>query len=448
MQYSSDAFPTYTAFAEALQRTNRISDPWLDGKERFRIEPVVLTAQEYRRLCEAAERIGALYDELCGIVLNNPQYLDFFSLTPYERLMWYASGGEWHGIARLDLFLLPDGSVRTCEMNSDTPSGEAEAVLLNEILFPHHSPLHDPNTRFIRHFVEMIQSFLPKEDRNTAKSAPKRLGIVFPTEQPEDLSMILCYEEWLCNAGFEVVIGAPYNLHLLQDGSAAMFDMPIDILLRHYKTDWWAERESVWLDGIPFPDPDPLHREIAVALEASSNGRLRVVNPFGAVLTQNKLTMAFFHAFPKLFSAFAQETIQRYIPKTQRLCDAQEQSNFDEILHHREKYVLKSDYGCEGDEVILGRGVSEDIWECSLREAIPTRWIVQEFFEAAPTADGFIPNYGVYLLGGVASGIYTRLAPLQTDYRALSAATFIVDDIIGENIMNENISSNHSMEHH
>jgi glutathionylspermidine synthase len=426
---NSPHFPTYAAFAEALQRTNRISDPWLDGKERFHIQPMLLTEGEYSRLREAASRIGALYDELCQIILNTPSLLDFFDLTPYQRLMWFASGGEWHGIARLDLFLLPDGSIRTCEMNSDTPSGEAEAVLLNELLHPDNINSTDPNTSFVRLFTELIRTFAQTDDAQTdntsTEQAPKRVGIVYPTEQPEDLSMILCYQKWLQKAGFEVIMGAPYNLHLLEDGSAAMFGKPLDVLFRHYKTDWWSERESVWMDGMPFPDPEPLHRELSVVLEASANGRLRVVNPFGAVLTQNKLTMAFFFAHTEFFTAFSQETIRRYFPETQRLCDVQSDVQFQHLLDYQADFVLKSDYGCEGDEVIVGRGVSDEIWRRSLEEAIPSRWIVQRFFEAAPTSDGYIPNYGVYLLGGTASGIYTRLAPLQTDYRSLSVATFI-----------------------
>lgn len=424
-------FPSYASFAEALQRTNRISDPWLDGKERFRLAPIILPESTYLRLCEAAERIGALYDELCTIILKTPSLLDFFSLTPYERLMWFASGGEWHGIARLDLFLLADGTIRTCEMNSDTPSGEAEAVLLNDIVFaamPHQQALVNPNAHFIHSFSTMVKSFsttYPHDSQPQGHSSKQRIGIVFPTEQPEDLSMMLCYHEWLTAAGFEVVLGSPYNLHMLGDSSAAMFDEKIDILLRHYKTDWWAERESVWLDGADFPDPDPLHRELAIALEAASNGRLRIVNPFGAVLTQNKITMAFFYQFPELFSSFAQETIHRYIPPTQRLCDIDEETRQKNLLGKQHNYVLKSDYGCEGDEVIVGQNVTADIWQRSVQQAIPTRWIVQEFFDAAPTQDGYIPNYGVYLLGGKARGIYTRLAPTQTDYRSLSVATFL-----------------------
>lgn len=413
-------FSNYNAFAEALQATCRISDPWIEGKPRFRLEPLILTNAMYARLSEAAERIGALYDELCDIVLQDPALLDFFDLTPYERLMWLASGGAWHGIARLDLFLLPHGQVQMCEMNSDTPSGEAEAVLLNSLFAPNFFPSQDPNHDFPKHFVEMLRSF-PLPDHSVAQQdSTKRIGIIFPTEIPEDLSMILCYEEWLQNAGFEVVFGAPFNLHPMAGGEVGMFGKRIHIALRHYKTDWWAERESVWKDGLPFPDEEPLARELALILEAVANGHVQVINPFGAALTQNKLTMALFWQMLDRFSPTAQETIKRYVPETLRLCDVE-----DAKIMEQDDWVLKSDYGCEGDEVIIGRAVSEEIWQQSLEQAIPTRWILQRFFEAAPTEDGYIPNYGVYLLGGRRGGIYTRLAPVATDYRALSVATFL-----------------------
>ncbi len=408
-------FSNYNAFAEALQATCRISDPWIEGKPRFRLEPMLLTKAIYANLSEAAERIGALYNELCTLVLAEPSLLDFFDLTPYQRLMWLASGGLWHGIARLDLFLLPDGRVQMCEMNSDTPSGEAEAVLLNSLFAPSFPPVQNPNSAFPAQFIEMLRSFL-----TPVNTEPLRVGIIFPTEIPEDLSMVLCYEEWLQGAGFEVVFGAPFNLHPMEGGAVGMFGKRLHIALRHYKTDWWAERESVWIDGLHFPDEEPLERELSLILEAVAGGHLQVVNPFGAALTQNKLTMAFFWHIHERFSPEAQETIDRYVPKTLRLCDVQ-----DAALLEKNDWVMKSDYGCEGDEVIIGREVSDDIWQQSLEQAIPTRWILQQFFAAAPTEDGYIPNFGVYLLGGRTSGIYTRLAPVATDYRALSVATFL-----------------------
>jgi glutathionylspermidine synthase len=432
----SFSFPDYNAFAAALQATCRISDPWVEGKPRFCAEPALVPASLYRRLCEAAERIGALYDELCSIVEREPALLDFFSLTPFERLMWFASGGAWHGIARLDLFELRAGEIVMCEMNSDTPSGEAEATLLNEFFAASFAAEYNPNRNFPARFVEMVRSFAALDDKSFAgdnigdnsflsarAGGGKCVGIIFPTEIPEDLSMILCYEEWLKNAGFEVVMGAPYNLHVLPNGNVGLFGRRVDIILRHYKTDWWAERESPWKDGIPFADEEPLAREIGILIEALCAGRVQIVNPLGATLTQNKLTMAFFWSEMERFSAESQETVRQYVPYTLRLRDAAAAEGLD-----KNEWTLKSDYGCEGDEVIIGRAVSEDIWRQSLEQAIPERWVLQRFFDARPTKDDLIPNYGVYLVGGRAAGIYTRFAPAQTDYRALSAATFLYPD--------------------
>ena len=121
--------PTYGEFARLVYNTAILSDPWLNGSERFRVRGMLLSEDDARRLLEAAEKVAYLHHELADIVRSNPRYLDdFFGMTPYQRAMWLASDGRWQGIARVDLFIGEDGRIRSCEMNSDTPSGEAEAV--------------------------------------------------------------------------------------------------------------------------------------------------------------------------------------------------------------------------------------------------------------------------------------------------------------------------------
>ncbi len=434
MKPLQSSFLDYASFAVALQHTCVISDPWVEGEERFRIKPIVLESSVYAKLKHAAEDIGRLYDEISAIVWSRPALLDeFFHLTPYQKLMWLSSSGRWHGIARLDLFLLADGRIQMCEMNSDTPSGEAETVLLNDLCFRHlldTSGVRNPNQGFAERFCAMVWSSYQASVREP-QSQPT-IGIVYPTEMPEDLSMIVLYREWLRQAGFIIVAGSPYNLHSMANARVGMFDTPLDIILRHYKTDWWGERLPVWRDADDFPDPAPLDRELRVLIGAELAGMVTVVNPLGAVLTQNKLTMAFVWQHINLFSEQAQTNIRRYVPETQRLCD----SNILVIQSAKNEWVLKSDYGCEGDEVIIGRFATQEQWEVCLAMAVPERWIVQRFFEVMPeevksgnegtSNQQLLPNYGVYLVGGSASGIYTRLARVATDYRAISAPTFIL----------------------
>lgn len=406
---------TYAELAAAIVKTGVLSDPWLNGEARFRLDPIVLSKTRYWRLCDAAEAIGKVYDELSQLVWNEPSLLDeFFHLTPFQKLMWLSSGGAWHVIARLDTFLANDGRAQICEMNSDTPSGEAEAVLLNQIL--HREPLIDPNADFERAFCDAVWRCYRKSVRDP-KPAPT-IGMVYPTDLPEDLSMIELYRRWFEKRGAKVVLGAPQNLSRRPKGNVALFEREIDLVIRHYKTDWWGERESPWRDGEPFPDPDPLATELLWLIEAERAGKIAIVNPFGAVLTQNKLSLAFLWAHLNKFSPENQAAIRAYIPQSLRLCDVS-----DARALRKDEWVLKSDYGCEGDEVIVGKNVSEQVWIEALEKAKPTRWILQRYFEAE--TDGTIANFGIYLVAGRAAGVFTRVSKAATDYAAQCAATFL-----------------------
>ncbi len=395
-----------------LYATCIISDPWIAGKERFRLNGVILSEQQAANLNQAAERICYLYHELTQIVLAHPELLDeFYVLTPYQKAMWLESEGRWHGIARVDLFFCTDGTIKSCEMNSDTPSGEAEAMLLNELLHPFHPGTRNPNAELPERFWRMLVA--------SDGAIPKSAAIIYPTDLPEDLSMIAMYRQWLETRGCRVVIGSPYNLNQDAAGNVTVLGTPVDLIVRHYKTDWWGEREVIWANQQPFLDADPLQRELLLLLEAEYENKVTVVNPFGSVLTQNKHSMALMWERRELFSLQAQTWIQAYIPETRRL------TTMDFATLSREEWVLKSDYGCEGDSVIVGHFAKPNDWQLALATAIPQHWVAQRYFEIAPLEDGQLPNYGAYLMGGKAAGFYTRLSAKSTDYTSVTAPTYV-----------------------
>lgn len=411
----------YASFAGELVDTCIISDPWVEGRERFRLKPVVLTAARYRKFVDAIETVGRVWDEMLGMLAADEELLDrSFHLTPWQKTMWIASGGHWHGIARADGFLLADGSVRICELNADTPSGEPEAVIVNALRRRFHPDLIDPNAGFEERFISMIRASYRGTTGNDLPDRPN-VGIVYPTDLPEDLSMIELYRRWFQEREWNVLLGSPYNLGRGRDGSLLMLGSPVDVVIRHYKTDWWGEREPVIVDGEEFLDPDPLEEPLRAILGAELEGKVAVVNPFGGVIAQNKLAMAFCHEQIERFSDESRAGVRAYVPPTFRLCN----TDPDVIRQERERWVLKSDYGCEGDEVVIGRNTSDDDWDRILRNAIPERWIAQEYFEAAADENGLIPNYGLFLIGGRAGGIFTRFSSASTDYRALTAPTFV-----------------------
>jgi glutathionylspermidine synthase len=396
---------TYAAFAEKILATGLITDPWLAGQPRFREEPVILAAAQARAMARAAESIAEVYNELCLLVSDDPDSLDsFFCLTPYQKAMWLASQPLWHAVARADVFVTREG-LQIAELNCDTPTGEAEAVVLGELA--KRDGLTDPNTKLAARIVEaaeLVAGDLPD----------KKAALVYPTEHPEDLPLVRLYKRELEARGWSVSLGSPYNLSY-EAGRLRLFDAPISLVVRHYKTDWWSERQSAW-DDEDVPDTAPLEEPLDALLAAMLDGKCAVVNPLGAVVPQNKRAMAFMWERIHRFSSKSQDTIRTFIPPTRRL----EAIHKEQLLAQKDEWVLKSDYGAEGDEVVIGKLTTPEIWAASLKLARPGRWVVQRFFEATDDV-----NYGVFVVAGEAAGFYVRVQAGPTDDRALSAPVLL-----------------------
>lgn len=410
-------FPDYAAFARAIHETGILSDPWIDGRERFGMRGAVFSPERADRLAEAAECVAYLHEELVRILVENPDLQkEYFHLTPCQQAMWESSGGLWHGMARADVFECVDDRIYCCELNSDTPSGQPEAFLLNRLLHGMHPGTDDPNAGLGTAWLDMLRESHAKRTDEPLAS----VGIVYPTELTEDLGMIALFTRWLEAEGIRVVCGSPYNLHRTKRGIEVL-GVPVDLIVRHYKTDWWGERLPVWSDAEGYPDPDPLLEPLGAILSAEMDGLLTVVNPFGSVVTQNKLSLAFFWEEMERFAPESREWIHRFIPETYRMTTLSR----DRLRAERDLWVLKSDYGCEGLETICGPFVTEEQWREAVDLAVPEHFVAQRFFQVLPDEMGRLANYGVYLLGGAAAGFFTRLSSQSTEYTALTVPTFV-----------------------
>ncbi|HEY0713848.1 MAG TPA: hypothetical protein VGF45_14305 [Polyangia bacterium] len=417
----------YLAYARALVATGLVTDPWVDGAPRFQQRPLVVSAVDHARLVTAAERVCRALHAVVLRVHEDPTLLDsFFALTPVQKLLWHASAPLWHGVARADVFVVGSQSAEegnrravVCEVNADTPSGHAEAIALSELAAV--DPAHDPNARLEARWTALIERFLAGVDR-VAPEQPPVIGIVYPTEIGGDHALIRLYQTWCERRGWRVVLGSPFNLQRHGHDAVAMFGVPCDVILRHYKTDWWAERLPIWDDESPYPDPDPLLEPITVLLEASLARRCAVVNPFAAVVAQNKRAFAFLWERLHELSAEVQQIVRAHVPETVRL----EVADRERLTHARTDWVLKSDYGCEGEEVLIGAAMSDEDWQAALAHAVPGRWIAQRRFDADVNEAGEQTNHGVYLLGGQAAGLYTRVSHGATDVGARSVAVKVL----------------------
>jgi glutathionylspermidine synthase len=413
----ADEAAAYAAFAERIVADGVLRDPWVDGRPRFRAEPVLVDAARHALLCRAAEETAAACHALVTLLLDEPRLLeDGLGLTALQRAMWTASAPSWHGVARADVFCVEDG-LAVAEINCDTPTGEAEAVILGKLAAGQPGVV-DPSRPLEARFLAMLEH-VARRERLPGAGPARTVGLVYPTELTDDLSLVRLYRRWLEGRGYGVVLGSPYNL-TFEGGFTRLFDAPIDVLLRHYKTDWWGERESVWQED-PIADAAPLDGPLRAVLSGMAAGTLAVINPFGAVVPQNKRAFALLWEHVHRLPPDAQQAVQRWIPLTRRL----EVMHSEQLLAQRALWVLKSDYGAEGEEVVVGREVDDATWRQTLAKARPRRWIAQQCFEAEKDAAGASVNYGVFLVAGRASGLYTRVQIGATDARATSAPALV-----------------------
>lgn len=408
----------YDELARKLVTGGIITDPWVDGRPRLSAEPLILSLTEAQQLAQAGQAIAEVYEEAMQLVADDAALLDeFFGLTPVQKAMFEASKPLWHGLARADVFFTNEG-LAIAELNCDTPTGEPEAVELGAIAHTKRPDLINPNAHLEDAFAAMVENMA---EMLIGPSVTKTIGIVYPTEFTEDLAVIRLYKRWFEKRGYSIALGSPYNLTATkEDATVKVFEQPVSLLFRHYKTDWWSDRASAWTDE-DIADSAPLAEPLAVVLRAQAASKTVVINPFGAVLAQNKRMMAFLWEHIHRFGASAQEVIQSLVPYTSRL----EALHPEQLRVERKDWVLKSDYGAEGDEVVIGRLVTDEEWQASLQHARKGRWVAQRYFEAIVDEAGRSTNWGVFLVGGQPAGLYARVQAGPTDGYALSVPVLI-----------------------
>jgi glutathionylspermidine synthase len=393
-----------------------IDDPWCEGRERLSLAPAVLTRSAAGSMAEAACAVALMLDEAVLAAHHDDALLRRLGLDASLADIARLDAPRWLALARADVFAVADGGPpQVCEINCDTPTGLAECIGLGRLAACGNPQLADPSARLRERWLAMVRSATPPG------SARPVVGILDPTEVTEDLCHIRLLTRWLEDAGIAVVRGAPFNLHACPGQRVGLFGTPCDVLLRHYKTDGWAQQRRLWTHARLPADHAPLARELALIAAAMAAGTLAVLNPWGSAIAQNKRTLALPWEQPELFRSETLAAVRRHLPETRFLASLPAA----QLIAEREQWVLKSDYGCEGAEVVLGRGCEPARWRACLEHAVPERWIVQRAFAPRLDAAGRTANTGVFLVGGMPSGLYTRVSLGATDRGALSCPTLV-----------------------
>jgi hypothetical protein len=98
-----------------------------------------------------------------------------------------------------------------------------------------------------------------------------------------------------------------------------------------------------------------------------------------------------------------------------------------QLSAEREQWVLKSDYGAESDEVLVGAERTQAEWDQALALCEEGRFVVQRRFQEISHDDdvGLSRNYGVFVVAGCAAGTYLRTSRGSTNRAALSVPILV-----------------------
>ena len=399
---------------DLLMQRGILDDPWLDGDLRVDFAPVIVSSSEAAALAETACTTLMLLDALVPTIARRQDLQVAIGLDPSLQTIVALDAPRWLGLARVDVFAV-DGQDEpvACEVNCDTPTGLAETTELAAIADPLLGA--DPSARLRERWVTMVCNASPQ-----GRAVPV-VGLIDATDLTEDIGHVRLLERWLIAAGMRVVRGSPFNVTAMPGERIGLFGVACDVIVRHYKADWWAERRPLWHEESPPPDAGPLVGPLALIARAMAAGTIGVANPWGAAIAQSKRTLALPWEAPELVSADLRAAVALRIPETRFL----ESIGRARLQSERADWVLKSDFGCEGEEVILGRDSTADAWRVALDAAAPGRWVVQRAFTPRLDDRGQIRNHGIFTIGGLPSGIYTRCSIGPTTSRAVARATLI-----------------------
>jgi glutathionylspermidine synthase len=299
---------------------------------------------------------------------------------------------------RFDIFERADGGLAALEYNCDKPAGQREIWAAEEIGPTRGNPNRGARARFRR----ALASAWRRHSRG-ARRRP-RLAILCDPAHREEFRLAYLFGGEARALGWEWDVVDPHTL-TVESGIAAAYDRPVDIVLRHYPTEYLHELPAagallessvLWLN-------DPR----AIVAQAKSG--------FAALWTllrdRHWLTRA------------EATVVERLVPPTGL---ASQIGWLERARARPEDWVLKPVLGRYSERVVLGALAAAEEWQAALgtAAAAPGDWIVQAFVPPRrrwlPATDGGRPgyvNWGVYLASGRPAGICPRFqaTPLTDD---------------------------------
>jgi glutathionylspermidine synthase len=343
--------------------------------------PIILARETWRQLSRWSEALATETLAAERELLERPDLHKRLAL-PRRLLRALRSGqkrcAEVARVMRFDFHLTTDGW-RISEVNSDVPGGFIEAAGFTRLVAEHY-----PDARMTGDPARALADELARTIGNGAT-----VGLVHATAYTDDRQVMDYLASEIAARGMTPHCVGPTHVRW-SDGRARIasdfLTADLDAIVRFFPGEWLVNlpRAGDWQHYF-------------------SDSVTPLCNPATALLTQSK-------RLPLVWDELetAMPTWRALLPET---CDPRRAP-----WRRDEGWVLKPALGRVGEDICMAGVTPAKSSKLIARSArwFPRHWIAQRRFDAIPidTPDGpQFPCIGVYTIGGVAAGIYGRIAP-------------------------------------
>ncbi|MBV9267969.1 MAG: hypothetical protein JO061_17505 [Acidobacteriaceae bacterium] len=340
------------------------------------LRPHFISRSQLAKLKVVAERLTATFDRLEAITLSSPELLARMRMLPAEKVLASAPCGYTRSsiACRMDAGF-QNGSLSVRSVETCKPSGLAYADMLGDLF------LKTPVMREFRRkgydvclpngpatlFAAIQKAWKEYGGNHQPNIAVVEFGKA-PADQSSEGELIA---QTLAKAGASVQLAAPEQLEYRNKRLTAG-NFAVDIVYRRVLT-----REILVRHDLAHP-----------LLEAYRDRAVCVVNGFRSEAGRRRALFELLtdEAIGGKLSAVERNAVREYVPWTRvvssrKTCYKDQQIDLVPfVLKNRERFVLRPNDDCDGQQTFVGAQIGQSTWEHALRSAAQTSYVVQEHF--------------------------------------------------------------------
>ncbi len=385
-----------------------IFDPFVAGKRRVDVHPLVLSDELHRSAVRAAEDVARTVGRVAARAHDDDAERDLYGFSDDTLRLARAScrAGDDASLMRVDLLLDEHGGWQACEINADCPGGHNEAYGL-------------PRLARAAGFSAGANPTVGADavvDKLLALARGKAVGLLYATAYAEDLQICALLKRMLEQRGAQAFLASP-TAPRLRNGELMIGRTPIGALYRFFPTEWMDGQGNV--DDI---------------VRAVESGAVRTMTSFQHIFTQSKLGFARAWAQYGGLSGEDRAVLERHVPQSLDIADLP----LGELVANRARWVVKRAMGRVGDQVFVGPLFAPDEWASLVVKVLGMRaggerWLAQRFVPQRAVASPWGPRYitlGAYVLDGAFIGYFARVTPeTHASHDALCVPVFTMPPV-------------------